>query len=510
MSIRTRITLIGLGVVGLVLCCFSVTLFGLVSSGLTTDRDKQLSQRAEGAVSSLALAGRPDLAPVTDLAPVDVSSSVDIFVMVLDSSGTVLRSGGSYLGAPPRIPAQLLAQADRSGAVAATVRLDDAGGKAGRTDPGRTDLRVQIRTWSRADLGLRGYAVAAQNDKQIVQNRNGLLVLFVISGLVAFAASAAAVWVAAGRALAPLRQTAALADEVGRSQDLGRRLPAVPSNDAVGRLTRSFNQMMDRLQEAYGRVASALAVQQRFTADASHELRTPLTTIRNNAEFLLQHPHAAAEDRDAALRDIAGEGVRMSRMVENLLTLARADSGVTLRREPVDLARLAEQVCRQAAGLPADRVLSCTSTPARPVIGDEDVLRQLLWILLDNAVKFTVDSGRIWVNVTQRGATVALTVADDGTGLPPGADHRIFDRFYRADPARRGTGAGLGLAIAAWAVRVHGGTIVAANNDHGGATFSVDLPGAPPGGVDLPGAPPGGVDLPGASPGGVDLRGAPP
>ena len=118
--------------------------------------------------------------------------------------------------------------------------------------------------------------------------------LFAVSGLITFVAAAIAVWVATGRALRPLRQMAAMADEVGRSQDL-RPPPARPSvrrQDTVGRLTTSFNAMMDRLQEAYGRVASALTAQQRFTADASHELRTPLTTIRNNAEFLLQHPDA--------------------------------------------------------------------------------------------------------------------------------------------------------------------------------------------------------------------------
>src|SRR4029077_16676871 len=143
-----------------------------------------------------------------------------------------------------------------------------------------------------------------------------------------------------GRALRPLRHTAVLADEVGRSQDLSRRLPPVSTRDAVGQLTTSFNAMMDRLQEAYARVATALAAQQRFTADASHELRTPLTTIRNNAEFLLQHPAAREGDRGEALRDIAGESVRMSRLIENLLTLARADGGVHLRREPVELAEI--------------------------------------------------------------------------------------------------------------------------------------------------------------------------
>ena len=150
-----------------------------------------------------------------------------------------------------------------------------------------------------------------------------------------------------------------------------------------------------------------------------------------------------------------------------------------LRREPVDLAAIAEPVCRQASALHPTRRIGFAATPARAVAGDADLLTQLLWILLDNAVKFTADDGQIWVAVTQRGSTVQLTVADNGTGLPPGSEQRIFDRFYRADPSRSGAGAGLGLAIAEWIVREHGGTVVAANNDRGGATFSVELPAAP-------------------------------
>ena len=165
--------------------------------------------------------------------------------------------------------------------------------------------------------------------------------------------------------------------------------------------------------------------------------------------------------------------------VENLLTLARADGGVRLHRVPVDLADLAETVCRQAAALHPTREIGFAGTPARAVAGDADMLRQLLWILVDNAVKYTRPGGRVWVAVTQRGATVVLTVADDGVGLPPGAAQRIFDRFYRADPSRSGGGTGLGLAIASWIVGEHGGTVVAANNDRGGATFSVELPAAP-------------------------------
>jgi two-component system OmpR family sensor kinase len=471
MSIRSRITLVGVGIVTLVICCLSASLFALISGGLDTDRDKKLAARADEAVASLASAPREDFAPQKALAPIDPRSSVDTFTMVLDSNGTVLSSSGEVDGAAVSVPAEVLAKARQDGSAVGTIPV--AGGQKGET------IRLKVSPWTRPDLGLSGFVVAAQTSRGITDDRAGLIVLFAVSGFITFVAAALAVWVATGRALRPLRQMATMADEVGRSQDLGRRLPSVPTRDTVGRLTTSFNAMMDRLQEAYGRVANALAAQQRFTADASHELRTPLTTIRNNAEFLLQHPEARDVDRQAALRDVAGESIRMSRLIDNLLTLARADGGVQLRRVPVNLAEVAESVCRQAASLHPNREIQFAGTPARAVSGDEDLLCQLGWILLDNAVKFTADGGRVWVAVTQRGSAVQLTVADDGIGIPAGAEQRIFDRFYRADPARSGLGAGLGLAIAAWIVREHFGAIVAANNDRGGATFSVELPAAP-------------------------------
>ena len=472
MSIRTRITLVGVGIVMVVICCLSSSLYTLISRGLDTDRDTQLGARADAALTGLATAAKADFAPTRPLAPIDPRSSVDIFVMVLTADGTVLSTTGVVDGHPLVVPADVLRAAERDGSAAATVPV--AGGAPDES------VRVQVRAWHRTDLGLSGFVVAGQTSRKVMQDRAGLVVLFTVSALITFVAAAIAVWVATGRALRPLGQMAALADEVGRSQDLARRLPAVATRDPVGRLTTSFNAMLDRLQGAYGRVEAALEAQQRFTADASHELRTPLTTVRNNAEFLLAHPDARPSDRDEALRDIAGESVRMSRLIDNLLILARADGGVQLHRVPVNIADLAETVCRQAINQHPERTFSFAGTPAPPVAGDDDSLRQLLWILLDNAIKFTPsDAGQIWVAVTQRADRVQLTVADNGVGIPRGAQERIFERFHRADPARSGAGAGLGLAIAAWIVDQHHGTIVAANNDLGGATFSVDLPVAP-------------------------------
>jgi two-component system, OmpR family, sensor kinase len=315
-------------------------------------------------------------------------------------------------GRDPRLPAEALAAPDGN----ATVTIDGV------------QVRVHVEPWRREDLDRTGWVAAAQALHSRKSSLAGVFVVIVISGIVTLLAAGLAIWL-------------------------------------VSR----------RLQAAHRRTAEALAGQQRFAADASHELRTPLTTILNNAGFLRAHPDAAPTDRAAAVADIEAEAQRMSRLVADLLTLARADGGSTLAPAAVDVGALAHEVCRQATAKHPDRSLHCAGTPVT-VRGNADALTQLLWILLDNAVRHTADGGNIWVSVASRGPHAAtLQVADDGEGIPPGAELRIFDRFFQADPARGGGGAGLGLSIAQWVARAHRGAITAATNDRGGATFTVAI-----------------------------------
>jgi len=289
-------------------------------------------------------------------------------------------------------------------------------------------VRVHVEPWTRTDLDRSGYVAAAQALHSRKSSLAGVIAVIVASGVVTLIAGGVAIWL-------------------------------------VSR----------RLQAAHRRTAEALSGQRRFTADASHELRTPLTTILNNAGFLRANPDAATADRVAAVTDIEAEAQRMSRLVGDLMTLARADGGATLAPAPVDVGALAHEVCRQATARHPDRTLHCAGAPVT-VRGDADALTQLLWILLDNAVRHTAEGGNIWVSVASRGPHAAtLQVADDGEGIPPGAEKRIFDRFYQADPARGSGGAGLGLSIAQWVAQSHRGGITAATNDRGGATFTVAI-----------------------------------
>lgn len=463
MSIRTRVTLYGIGVVSLVLVVISGLFYALIVGSVPQNQDKELADRAVRAVASLDSAPADALVARPPLAPVDAATATEVTVVVLDEAGTVLATTGVVGAAAPVIPADVLERARRDGSAAATVRGD------------RAVLRVHARPWQRPYLGRSGYVVTAQSARRLQADQRGVVALLVISSMVALVAAAVGIFGVSGRALRPLRELTATADEIGRSADLSRRLPEVPHRDDVGRLTTSFNAMMARLEEAYRRTAGALAAQQRFTADASHELRTPLTTISNNAGFLRTHPQAAEADRTAALADIEAESARMGRLVDDLLTLARADGGQRLSRSSVDLGALAHEVCRQARALHPERAVHCAGAPVT-VSGDEDALRRLLWILLDNAVSHTGSAGNVWVAVIGHGRVATLQVSDDGPGIPPGLNERIFDRFFRADSARGRAGSGLGLSIARWIAREHGGDLTAASNDRGGASFVATLP----------------------------------
>ncbi|MET7418558.1 HAMP domain-containing sensor histidine kinase [Dactylosporangium sp. NPDC005555] len=442
MSIRLRVTLFGLGIAGAALGLFCAAVFLLLAAGTAAGQDTALAERADAVAKSVG--ALPAAADGPAPAAVDIRTSPDIFVMLVDTQGLVVFSTGALDGRFPKAPAR------------------DAGKST-------VDVGVPVRIAVRSVEG--GHVVAAQTTRKVTDDRRGLFVLVLVYAVLALAAAAGATWLVTGRALRPLRQLTWLVERIGREQDFTRRLPPVPARDDVGRLTAAFNTMMERLQGSY-------AAQRRFVADASHELRTPLTTIRNNAGFLQRHPDAAPDDVAAAVRDIAGESARMSRLVEHLLTLARSDaSGLDLA--PVDLGALVSDVCRQAEAQHPDRTFHRAVTPTPPVHGSADALTQLVWILLDNAVKYSTGGGNVWVTVTQRGDRAQLNVTDDGTGIPPGTERRIFERFHRGDEARTGPGAGLGLAIALSIVDAHGGTIVAANNARGGASFVADLPLSP-------------------------------
>jgi two-component system, OmpR family, sensor kinase len=320
------------------------------------------------------------------------------------------------------------------------------------------------------------YVVAGQPLGPVQDNLNSLARYLAAGAVLSLLGALVASWLVAGRALRPVDVMADTAEEIGRTRDLSRRLPALDTKDEVSRLTGSFNSMLAELQDAYQRLEATLATQQRFVADASHELRTPLTTIRSNVGLLLGGKRVAEPDRLDALRDIEQESERMSRLVQELLTLARADAGQHLELAPVNVAGIASDVCRQVRRLHPGRSIELRDGSAAPVEGNADALKQLLWILVDNAVKHTPEESEVRVSIESRAHQVELSVDDQGPGVPEADREQIFERFYQADPARTGEGTGLGLAIARWIAREHHGSVDAGESKEGGASFRVRLP----------------------------------
>ena len=438
--LRLRLALYGAAVVALTLVLFGALLYALLGRSVTNDQDTALRVRANEAVAALGVA--PDLTPQAPVAPVNLRTSNEIFVEVFDRNWSLVYSTGVLNGAAPAI-----GQGLRNSASPAA--FDTQGG-----------LRLYAIKFSS------GFVVAGQSTRAPESSLSGVLGFLIISGIPTLIAALIGSWLVAGRALRPLKDVAGAADEIGRARDFGRRLPGRRTRDEVALLSTSFNRMLDQLQDAFDS-------QRRFVADASHELRTPLTTIQGNAGLLARGPAVSDEVRREAAADIAAETARMTRLVDRMLTLARADAGLSLELGPIELGAIVTEVCRQARTVHPDRELECATIVAT-VAGDEDAIRQLLWILLDNALRHA--RSRISVKLWIEGEWARLGVADDGAGIAPEERERVFERFYRADRARTGIGAGLGLSIARWIVEQHRGRILAGESAGGGGAIYVDLP----------------------------------
>jgi heavy metal sensor kinase len=251
-------------------------------------------------------------------------------------------------------------------------------------------------------------------------------------------------------------------------EDLGQ----TQRTDELGQLAAAFNGLVARLR-------AALQTQRQFMADASHELRTPVSVVRATADVMLSRDHRAEAEYREAIAIVGGQARRLGRLVEDMLVLARADAGGYQLR-PVDL-YLDEIVadCRRAVEVLAIErgvTIRPAGPPDIPFRGDEDLLRRLVLNVLQNAVQHTPAGGSVAVDVRQEPATVRIRVTDEGPGIPPDDQRRIFDRFVQLDPARRGQGTGLGLPIARWIAEAHGGTLVLERSGPDGTTFCVSLP----------------------------------
>ena len=291
-------------------------------------------------------------------------------------------------------------------------------------------------------------------------------------------------WFLARQSLSPV---AAMADRARKmsAEDLSGRLPVANPRDELGRLAETFNDLLGRLEASITTQRQSTAAQRQFMADASHELRTPVTTTRTAANVALQQLHREEAEYRDTLSIIEQQATRLSRIVDDMFTLARADAGTyPVLNTPMYLDEVVDDVVKAARVLASTRDVSIEAATIRSaaLTGDEDLIRRLMVNLLDNAIRYSPPRSTVRVDLEQAPGGYALSISDHGPGIPAEAQPHIFERFYRADTARArrsgaNSGAGLGLALSRWIAEVHGGHLTLARSSEVGTTFTAFLPG---------------------------------
>jgi heavy metal sensor kinase len=453
MSIRARLTTWYFLILGAALSGFAILALAVMRQSIYTTVDEQLDDRMHALQSLIARseAGTDVEAALRERAELQWGSQL---FQVSDSSGRFLY----------RSPAM-----KRLGVAAAATeqkRISDAE---------YNDLPLRILT-AAASSGARTVTIQVAEPmddylEAIERFRNSMLVGIPVLLLVA---TAGGYWLSRN-ALRPVDRVTRAAQTI-TPQDLSQRVAVPQTGDELQRLAETLNQMLQRIESAVSRISQ-------FTADASHELRTPATLIRTRAEVTLANPRTNNQYREA-LQDVLGESERMSALIENLMILARADTGTeTLNFRDIDVSMLASEVCSQAQTLAESKQIRWQATfPQTPiwVHGDANALRRLFLILIDNAVKYTSPGGCIGITFIATGGQVEVRVQDTGIGIPESDLPHVFERFYRSDKARSRElgGTGLGLSIGRWIAKAHGGQI-GVESSPAGSVFLVCIPLAP-------------------------------
>jgi heavy metal sensor kinase len=447
LPIRIRLALAFAVAMAVVLTAIGALLTVRLGASLDEGVDESLDARSAELATSVA---RGEANAVT-VAGGDLDER---FVQLLDQDGRVVAATRGLEGRP------LLSRRElgdvRSGE---TFELSEPGGLSGRFRvlPRRVDHGAQARI----------LVVGASLDDRDETVRRFVLLLLVV-GPVALALVTLLGYALASAALRPVEAMRREAEAISASEP-GRRLTLPDSRDEVRRLGETLNEMLGRLQRALER-------EREFVADASHELRTPLALLTTELELALRSPRSTAELEDA-LRSAAAEADRLARLAEDLLLLARSDSGrLPTHPERLSARGLLERVARRLSALATarDRSVDVDAPDDIALVGDPLLLEQALGNLVENALRH--GRGRVRLSAVGRGGTVELHVADEGAGFPSDFLPRAFDRFSRAADGRTGNGAGLGLTIAAAIAAAHGGSIEAENRDGGGADVWVTVP----------------------------------
>ena len=484
-SVRVRLTLWYTGVLALVLICLAAGTYWLVAR--TTDRRTfiSLAEISQGFLTTLQSEYKDQFKERAGVEALHAAAqeSVDEFRLrdhrfaVLDSSGNVLAENQALPA--PREPAGTASQAEIPGEVlrnlvagtsVAPRRLQDL-------TLGREHFRARVLD---AEVGGSRVSIVTlqslEGERLLLEDIRETLFWVIPMALVIASAGG---YFLARKSLAPVVGMSEKAGRIG-ARNLHERLPVQNARDELGYLASTFNGLLERLDRAFEQ-------QRRFMADASHELRSPVAIIRGEAEVALSQQRPPEEYRES-LAIALDEARRLSQIVDDLFTLARADAGeYPLRPRDFYLEELAADCVRAARSMAAARGITLSYEPdgEMPIHADEALVRRLAMNLLDNAIKFTPEGGRISVACARAGGEYSLTVRDSGPGIPAEARDKVFERFFRLDPARSASpsanggeraGAGLGLAIARWIAEAHHGRLVLAQSDPSGSAFVAYLP----------------------------------
>jgi two-component system OmpR family sensor kinase len=416
--IRARLTAWYVLVLAVVVAAVGAFVVVRLRAGMTGELDREL----RAAAGQIAIGFREDGPPgIADVAT-SVLSGPGAAARLIAPDGRVAAAYGG--------PVAALTPAERARALSGRTVVRTAG-----------DLRLVAVAARRP--GARGVVVAAESLHEVREAVDHVLLALLIAVPAALAAAALGGWWLARRALAPVDRMAARAAQIGPER-LDERLAVPETQDELARLAATLNGMLDRIE-------SGVAEQQRLVADASHELRTPLAAMRAELDVSLRADALSPAAREV-LESTREEVDRLSRTVDDLLTLAAADEGrLDVLAAPLDLADVAREAARGSD-------VTLAGGPA-PAVGDQDRLRHAIRNLIENAVKFGPPGGGVRVTTWARGGEAGVTVADDGPGIPPELADRVFDRFFRVEAARgrASGGSGLGLAIVRAVADAHGG-----------------------------------------------------
>ncbi len=462
-SVRGRLTLWYVSALALILVLFGIAVYVMLSRALHRRVDQALASTIDISITSLTHDTQEGQSPQSAAQSTAAElSHPQQSMMIFDDNGQLLATHAGEEELHIQLP-------ERATIPDADVYLYTVSN--GTTT--KQNHRLALRRVTIPPAGTRYIIVASQPLKPVEDELESLReILYFAAPLVLLAAGFGG-WFLARQGLAPVAAMARSARQIGAGS-LDQQLPVVNPRDELGQLATTFNDLLGRLNAAFQE-------QRRFMADASHELRNPLSVMSTAAGVTLKKEHRTEEEYREALQIVAEQTRRLSRIVNDMFMLARADSGqYPLRKRTLYLNDLLEEVARAGAVLAGDRnaTVEVTNLPEAAFHGDQDLLRQMLLNLVDNAVKVTPSSGAVKLGLDRRDGEYLLSVVDAGPGIPADARHHIFERFYRADRTRTRAedGAGLGLAIARWIARAHEGDIELDDSGGSGTKFVVRLP----------------------------------